>query len=113
MNDTLPPQVEAPHESRLKPTSRAHWRIWLAVVLIVAIIAGGIAWLVLRAPANTPVSKGRGGFDPNARPMPVVAAPAARQYRRLHRCARHRDAAQHGRRANAVTGAHELAFAGP
>ena len=76
MNDTLPPQVEAPHESRLKPTSRAHWRIWLAVVLIVAIIAGGIAWLVLRAPANTPASKGRGGFDPNARPTPVVAAPA-------------------------------------
>ncbi|HEV8554357.1 MAG TPA: MdtA/MuxA family multidrug efflux RND transporter periplasmic adaptor subunit [Casimicrobiaceae bacterium] len=76
MNDTLPPQVEAPHESRLKPTSRARWRIWLVVVLVVAIIAGGIAWLVLRAPANTPVSKGRGGFDPNARPMPVVAAPA-------------------------------------
>ena len=76
MNDTLPPQVEAPQESRLKPTSRARWRIWLAVVLIVAIIAGGIAWLVLRAPANTPASKGRGGFDPNARPTPVVAAPA-------------------------------------
>jgi len=30
----------------------------------------------LRAPANTPAGKGRGGFDPNARPMPVVAAPA-------------------------------------
>ena len=76
MNDTLPPQVEAPHESRLKPTSGTRWRIWLAVALIVAIIAGGIAWLVLRAPASTPAAKGRGGFDPNARPMPVVAAPA-------------------------------------
>ena len=75
MNDTLPPEIEAPHESRLKPASRAHWRIWLAVVLIVAIIAGGIAWLVLSAPATTPASKGRGGFDP-ARPMPVVAQPA-------------------------------------
>ena len=76
MNDTLPPQVDAPHDSRPKATRRAHWRVWLAVVLIVAIIAGGIAWVVLRAPANTPASKGRGGFDPNARPMPVVAAPA-------------------------------------
>ena len=76
MNDTLPPQVDAPLDSRPKATSRAHWRIWLVVVLIVAIIAGGIAWVVLRAPANTPASKGRGGFDPNARPMPVVAAPA-------------------------------------
>ena len=76
MNDTLSPDVEAPQESRLKPTSRANWRVWLAVVLVVAIVAGGIAWLVLRAPANTPAAKGRGGFDPNARPMPVVAAPA-------------------------------------
>src|SRR6202165_5906678 len=76
MNDTLPPEVEATHEPRMKATWRAHWRIWLAVVLIVAIIAGGIAWTVLRAPANAPASKGRGGLDPNARPMPVVAAPA-------------------------------------
>jgi multidrug efflux system membrane fusion protein len=76
MNDTLPPQVDAPHESRLKATWRAHWRIWLVVVLVVAIIAGVIAWAVLRAPANAPAAKGRGGFDPNARPMPVVAAPA-------------------------------------
>jgi multidrug efflux system membrane fusion protein len=75
MNDTLPPQVDAPHESRLKATWRAHWRIWLAVVLVVAIVAGIVAWTVLRAPANAPASKGRGGFDP-ARPMPVVAVPA-------------------------------------
>jgi len=30
----------------------------------------------LRAPADAPAAKGRGGFDPNARPMPVVAQPA-------------------------------------
>src|SRR5438094_2230707 len=76
MNDTLPPQVEAPHESRLKATWRAHWRLWLAAVLVLAIIAGVVAWAVLRAPANAPAAKGRGGFDPNARPLPVVAAPA-------------------------------------
>ncbi len=76
MNDTLPPPVDAPHDSRLKATRRARWRVWLAVVLVVAVIAGGIAWVVLRAPATAPASKGRGGFDPNARPMPVVAAPA-------------------------------------
>jgi multidrug efflux system membrane fusion protein len=76
MNDTLPPQAEATHESRLKATWRAHWRIWLAVVVVIAIIAGVIAWAVLRAPANAPAAKGRGGFDPNARPLPVVAAPA-------------------------------------
>ena len=76
MNDTLPPQVDAPHESRLKATWRAHWRIWLVVLLVVAIVAGIVAWTVLRAPANAPAAKGRGGFDPNARPMPVVAAPA-------------------------------------
>jgi multidrug efflux system membrane fusion protein len=76
MNDTLPPQVDATDESRLKTTWRAHWRIWLAVVVVIAIIAGVIAWALLRAPANAPAAKGRGGFDPNARPLPVVAAPA-------------------------------------
>src|SRR3989442_1785312 len=76
MNDTLPPQVDAPHESRLKATWRAHWRIWLVVLIVVAIIAGGVAWTVLRAPTNAPAAKGRGGFDPNARSLPVVAAPA-------------------------------------
>jgi multidrug efflux system membrane fusion protein len=76
MNDTLPPQVDATDESRLKTTWRAHWRIWLAVVVVIAIIAGVIAWAVLRAPASAPAAKGRGGFDPNARPLPVVAAPA-------------------------------------
>ena len=76
MNDTLPPQAEATDESRLKATWRAHWRIWLALVVVIAIIAGAIAWAVLSAPANAPAAKGRGGFDPNARPLPVVAAPA-------------------------------------
>jgi multidrug efflux system membrane fusion protein len=76
MNDTLPPEVEATDESRLKATWRAYWRIWLALVVVIAIIAGVIAWAVLSAPANTPAAKGRGGFDPNARPLPVVAAPA-------------------------------------
>jgi len=76
MNDTLPPQAEATDESRLKATWRAHWRIWLALVVVIAIIAGVIAWAVLSAPANAPAAKGRGGFDPNARPLPVVAAPA-------------------------------------
>src|SRR5205809_994120 len=76
MNDTLPPEVEATDESRLKATWRAHWRIWLAVVVVIAIIAGIVAWAVLSAPANAPAAKGRGGFDPNARPLPVVAAPA-------------------------------------
>ena len=76
MNDTLPPQVDATDESRLKTTWRAHWRIWLAVVVVIAIIAGVIAWAVLRTPASAPAAKGRGGFDPNARPLPVVAAPA-------------------------------------
>jgi len=76
MNDTLPPQAEATDESRLKATWRAHWRIWLALVVVIAIIAGVIAWAVLSAPANAPAAKGRGGFDPKARPLPVVAAPA-------------------------------------
>jgi multidrug efflux system membrane fusion protein len=75
MNDTLPPEVDAPHESRLKATWRAHWRVWLVVVLVVAVVAGIVAWTVLRAPASAPASKGRGGLDP-ARPMPVVAVPA-------------------------------------
>jgi multidrug efflux system membrane fusion protein len=76
MNDTLPPQVEAPHESRLKAAWRAHWRAWLVAIIVIAIIAGVVAWAMLRTPANAPAAKGRGGFDPNARPMPVVAAPA-------------------------------------
>jgi multidrug efflux system membrane fusion protein len=76
MNDTLPPEVEATHESRLKTTWRAHRRVWLAVVLVLAVIAGVVAWATLREPANAPASKGRGGLDPSARPMPVVAAPA-------------------------------------
>jgi len=76
MNDTLPPQVEATHQSRLRSTWRAHWRIWLGIVLVLAVVAGVVAWVMLREPANAPASKGRGGFDPNARPLPVVAAAA-------------------------------------
>ena len=71
-----------------------------AVVLVLAIIAGGIAWLVLPA-RNAPVAKGRGDSmcaadarRRSARPAKAISTSPSDELR-------HRDAAQHGRRARA------------
>jgi multidrug efflux system membrane fusion protein len=69
MNDILPPQVDVPPAERLKATWRARWRIVLAVLLVIAL--GVLAWIFLRTPATAPAAK---AGDPNARPLPVVAA---------------------------------------
>lgn len=78
MNDTLPPQVEAPHEVGLKASwrgHRGHRGLWLAAIIVLVVIAGGVTWFVLRAPASTSTAKDRAGAGANA-PLPVVAAPA-------------------------------------
>jgi membrane fusion protein, multidrug efflux system len=76
MNDTLPPEVDALREARLKGSWHAHRPVWVAVIVILVIVAGALAWFLLRAPATTPAGKGKAGTDPNARPLPVAAAPA-------------------------------------
>ena len=52
---------------------RRRWLIALVGVAIIVAIALGL-WLWLR-PAASPGAQGKGGFDPNAKPLPVVAAP--------------------------------------
>jgi membrane fusion protein, multidrug efflux system len=75
MNDTLPPEVDAPNAVRAKAAWRVHWRLVLAALLVVALVAGALVWYVSPTAGNAPGGKGRGGLDPNA-PLPVVAAPA-------------------------------------
>lgn len=74
MNDTLPSQVDAKHAEQ-PMALRTHGRLWLAALLVVAVVAGAIAWYLLRTPAGTPAAKGGAGVDANAQALPVVAAP--------------------------------------
>ena len=74
MNDTLPAQVDAPHGVQLQVGGRR--RRWVAAVLVIALVAGLLGWYFLRSPGGTPATKGRGGVDPGAQPVPVVAATA-------------------------------------
>src|ERR1700693_5368344 len=56
------------------PPHRRHWR-WIAIaVLVIAVIVA--AWFWFGRGAEDPAKAGRGKGDPNARPVPVVAAPA-------------------------------------
>ena len=63
-SDPAPPQREG-RGRRL--------RLALAGAIALLVIASA-AWLWLRSPADAPAAQ-RAGFDPNARPLPVVAAP--------------------------------------
>jgi multidrug efflux system membrane fusion protein len=64
---------EQPLLTRPAPRAR-RWRwIAVAVVVIAAIVA---AWFWFGRGAEDPAKAGRGKGDPNARPVPVVAAPA-------------------------------------
>jgi multidrug efflux system membrane fusion protein len=75
MNDTLPPEVDAPNAVRAEAAWRFHWRLVLVGLLVIAIVAGAVVWYVSRTPGNAPAGKGRGGLGSNAA-LPVVAAPA-------------------------------------
>src|SRR5271155_1756790 len=75
MNDTLPSEVDAPVAVRAKAAWRVHWRLGLAILVIIAVVVGAVVWYVSRTPGTPPSGKGRGGLGPNA-PLPVVAAPA-------------------------------------
>src|ERR1700693_6554882 len=56
------------------PPHRRHWR-WIAIaVLVIAVIVA--AWFWFGRGAEDPAKAGGGKGDPNARTMPVVAAPA-------------------------------------
>ena len=64
---------EQPALTRPVPRTR-HWR-WIAVVVLV-IAAGVAAWLWFGGGTADPAKAARGKGDPNARTVPVVAAPA-------------------------------------
>jgi multidrug efflux system membrane fusion protein len=74
MNDTTPRPSDAPPEARVEPWWRRRRRLWVVLAVAAAMIAGVGTWALLRTPADAPAAKGRG--DPNARPLPVVAARA-------------------------------------
>ena len=75
MNDTLPPEVDAPTAVRAKAASRGQWRLVLVGLIVIAILAAGVIWHLSRTPGNAPTGKGRGGMGANA-PLPVAAAAA-------------------------------------
>jgi len=64
---------EQPLLTRPAPRAR-RWR-WIAIAaLVIAVIVA--AWFWFGRGAEDPAKAGRGKGDPNARPVPVVAAPA-------------------------------------
>jgi multidrug efflux system membrane fusion protein len=74
MNDTASQRSDAPPET-LARTARRSRAVLAAVALVVlAIIAGG--WWFFANRNAQPSATSRGGFDPNAKPLPVVAAQA-------------------------------------
>jgi multidrug efflux system membrane fusion protein len=75
MNDTLPPEVHAPNTVRAEAAWRVHWRLVVAGLLLIAIVAGAVVWYMARTSGNAPAGKVRGGPGLNAA-LPVVAAPA-------------------------------------
>jgi membrane fusion protein, multidrug efflux system len=75
MNDTLPPRTDAPPEARAKASARVR-ALWIVAALVTAAIVIAGAWFLWHKGSDAPTGSGRGGFDPNAKPLPVVAAPA-------------------------------------
>jgi membrane fusion protein, multidrug efflux system len=75
MNDTASQRLDAPPETLARTARRSRAVSAAVAVLIVALIAGG-AWFLLRKGSDAPASSGRGGLDPNAKALPVVAAQA-------------------------------------
>jgi membrane fusion protein, multidrug efflux system len=73
MNDTTRQPVDALGKTPAPTPRPPRRRVWVVAAIVVVLIAGIAAWFFLRTPAETPATKGRG--DPNARTMPVVAAP--------------------------------------
>ncbi|HEX8009690.1 MAG TPA: MdtA/MuxA family multidrug efflux RND transporter periplasmic adaptor subunit [Casimicrobiaceae bacterium] len=74
MNDTSP-RPDAPPEARVKSSARARF-LWIVVALVITAILAGGAWFALRKGSEAASGPSRGGFDPNARALPVVAARA-------------------------------------
>jgi membrane fusion protein, multidrug efflux system len=57
--------------------SRGRWLVALLGALVLLAVAAGL-WLWLSKPAGSPAAQGRAGLDPNAKALPVVAAPVTR-----------------------------------
>jgi len=74
MNDTASHRPDAPPEARARTAARAR-AAWIVAAIVVVAILGAVAWFVLHR-GETATATGRGGFDPNAKALPVVAAPA-------------------------------------
>jgi multidrug efflux system membrane fusion protein len=75
MNDTSSQRPDVPPETLAQTAARSRAVLAAVALLVVAIIAGG-AWLLLRKGPDAPGGSGRGGFDPDAKALPVVAAKA-------------------------------------
>jgi multidrug efflux system membrane fusion protein len=78
MNDSQSHEVDAPNVVGAKAARRIPWPKVVVALIVLAIVVGGVLWYVSRTPGTAPGGKGKGAADPNARPLPVVAA-AARQ----------------------------------
>ena len=76
MNDSSSQRPGAPPETRIESTVRTR-ALWIAATLLtIAILAAGAWFIFFHKSSDAPSGPGRGGADPNARPLPVVAAPA-------------------------------------
>src|SRR5438045_1886117 len=76
MNDSSSQRPGAPPETRIESSVRTR-ALWIATtLLIIAILAAGAWFIFFHNSTDAPSVPGRVGADPNARPLPVVAAPA-------------------------------------
>jgi len=74
MNDTSSHRPDVPRETLPRTSARARRVLALVAVIVLAIVGIG-AWFVLHKSSETSTGAGRGNFDPNAKALPVVAAP--------------------------------------
>jgi multidrug efflux system membrane fusion protein len=74
MNDTASQRPDAPPETLARTAGRGRAVAAAVALIVLAIIAGGW-WFLANRPAQTS-GPGRGGFDPNTKALPVVAAEA-------------------------------------
>ena len=75
MNDTSSHRPDVPPETLARTGARSRAVLAVVAVLVLAIIVGG-AWFLMRKSSDAPAGGGKGGVDPNAKALPVVAAQA-------------------------------------
>jgi multidrug efflux system membrane fusion protein len=68
------PSLDSASPQRTERAWYAQRRVWIAAAIAAVILIAGLWWWLSRSSQGS-AGPGRGGFDPNARALPVVAGP--------------------------------------